>query len=492
MPAGHLLSKKSALAGLQCHKRLWWELHEPEAPELRESAAVRHRMDEGARVGVLARTYLPGGYLVSRGAYDIDALVASTRAAMADPGVGILYEAAFVAHDTLVFSDILQRVEGGWSLIEVKATTSVNDTTHVADIAVQAAVLRAAGVPVRRYELMHLDRRCQFPDLSSLFVREDVTARVHARLDDIERELAAQAATARRSAPPHAEIGAHCSRPDECPFKARCWPVQPEHHVRTLYRIGAAADAFVGAGWETIHDLPDSVKLGAIAARQRRAVREGSIVIDRDALVRALATVARPVAHIDFETVQPAVPVWPGCRPYEQVPVQLSCHVVGVDGTVQHRAWLFDGDGDPRPEAARAILDACAGARTVTAYYAHFERHCIELVADACPEHAAALRAIAGGIVDLLPIVRDHVYHPAFNGSFSLKKVLPALVPELSYDGLAIAEGETAQVQLARMFFERERMSDEERREIRDALLTYCELDTKAMVALEERLRALV
>jgi predicted RecB family nuclease len=146
----------------------------------------------------------------------------------------------------------------------------------------------------------------------------------------------------------------------------------------------------------------------------------------------------------------------------------------------------------PGSSTETAILDACRGAQTVTAYYAHFEQQCVELVATARPEHAAALRAIAAGIVDLLPIVRDHLYHPAFNGSFSLKKVLPALVPELSYDGLVIAEGETAQEQLSRMIFERDGMSDEERREIRGALLTYCELDTRAMVALEEWLRALV
>ena len=208
-------------------------------------------------------------------------------------------------------------------------------------------------------------------------------------------------------------------------------------------------------------------------------------------MVLELAQVTRPVAHLDFETVQPAIPRWPGCRPYDQIPVQLSCHVVDADGTTSHHEWLFDGAGDPRPDAARAILDACAGARTVTAYSASFEKKCIELVADACPGEAAALLRIAGSLVDLLPIVRGHVYHPDFGGSFSLKKVLPALVPEMSYDGLEIAEGGTAQVHLSRLLFD-PNVSEAERREIRDALLRYCKLDTDAMVALERRLLALV
>jgi hypothetical protein len=257
--------------------------------------------------------------------------------------------------------------------------------------------------------------------------------------------------------------------------------------VTTLYRIGKKAASFVEMGFETIDQLPEDIKLSTIAARQRRSVRRGEVVVERDELVRALTTVARPVAHLDFETVQPAIPMWPGCRPYDQVPVQLSCHVVDVDGSVRHHEWLFDGDGDPRVAAADAILAACAGARTVTAYYSSFERECIKHVAEACPQHAAALIPIALSLVDLLPIVREHVYHPEFFGSFSLKKVLPALVPGLSYAGLAIAEGGTAQVQLSRMYFDGA-MSADERAEIRAALLEYCELDTRAMVELERAL----
>ena len=208
------------------------------------------------------------------------------------------------------------------------------------------------------------------------------------------------------------------------------------------------------------------------------------------ALVVALATVAQPVAHLDFETVQRAIPVWSGCHPYENVPVQLSCHV--VDGeSVTHHAWVFDGNGDPRLAAAQAILEACRSAATVTAYFASFEKACIRMVADVCPECADELRNIADKIVDLLPIVRENVYHPNFGGSFSLKKVLPALVPDLGYDDLEIAEGLTASVELTRMIFSGSAMSDEERQQLRDKLLAYCERDTLAMVRLSEQLEIL-
>ena len=491
MPIEYVLSKKTVLAGLQCHKRLWWQLHDPGAEELRESIIAQYRMEEGSRVGAVARTYVPGGHLIERKARSIASLVAETRAAM-ETKVPAIYEGAFLAGDTLVFTDILQRVDDGWTLIEVKATSSISPAEHIPDIAVQASVLRAAGVRVVRYELMHLNRECRHPDLSSLFVREDVTPQVLEMIDSIDAAIAVELGVALESAAPSVTTGEHCSKPSECPFLARCWAPMPEHHVSTLYRIGKKADEFVASGWSTIPELPDSVQLkSTIAARQRRAVRQGTIVVERAALVDALAQVARPVAHLDFETIQPAIPLWPGCRPYDQIPVQLSCHVVAADGSARHYEWLFDGDGDPRPAAARAILDACRGAATVTAYYAQFEQACIRLVADACPEHADELKSIAGAIVDLLPIVRNHVYHPEFGGSFSLKKVLPALVPELTYQGLAIAEGQTAQVQLSRMLLQPSLMTHEQRSELRAQLLEYCALDTQAMVALEARLREL-
>lgn len=493
MASEYVLSKKTVLAGLQCYRRLWWELHDPAAAELRETLAMQHRLREGRAVGALARRYVPQGHLVDRGARSIPALLAETRAALARPELRAVYEGAFLANGTLVFTDILERRGSAWTLIEVKSSTSVSEKEHVPDVAAQACVLRACGVAVTRYEVMHLNRECRHPDLSNLFVRQDVTGQVETAMASLELEIVRQHRVAMEGAPRRISTGEHCSKPRACPFTERCWPALPSDHVSTLYNIRKkTAAAYVASGWETIHDLPDSVKLSAIAARQRRSVRQGALIVEHDELVAALAALERPTAHLDFETIQPAIPRWPGCRPFDQIPVQLSCHVVDEIGGERHVEWLFDGSGDPRPPAARAIIDACAGARVVTAYSSSFEKGCIRLVADACPEHAGQLRSIADGIVDLLPIVREHVYHPEFGGTFSLKSVLPALVPELSYDGLAVAEGETAQVQLARLILEADEMSERERRDVREALLRYCELDTRAMVALEARLRGLV
>jgi len=337
---------------------------------------------------------------------------------------------------------------------------------------------------------MHLNRECRFPDLSNLFVREPVTARLRALLLDAPARIAALRGML-AGAIPQVATGPHCKAPYECPFLGRCWPPLPDHHVSTLYRLQSAKlENLLAQGCVTIHDLPPDFTASAAAMRQIRSVRAGEPIVEHD-LRSALATLRPPLAYLDFETVNPAIPVWPGCAPYDQVPVQFSCHVQQRDGSLVHHAWLADGPADPRRPLAEALLEACAGARTVVAYYASFERSCIERLARSLPDLAPALRDLAARIEDLHPVVRDHVYHPEFGGGFGLKSVLPALCSGLGYDDLEIQDGDTAAASLEALLLDTDAYSDADRQSLRNALLRYCERDTLAMVRLHERLAAM-
>ena len=143
MISHYTLSKKTFLAGAQCLKRMWWEMYDPSAPETRPTLTSRFRMEEGARVGLIARTYVPGGKLIKRGGGSLNTILEESRHAIADESVPAIYEAAVIANNTLVFPDILQRVEGGFVLIEVKSKTSVSELKHIPDVAIQAHVLSA-------------------------------------------------------------------------------------------------------------------------------------------------------------------------------------------------------------------------------------------------------------------------------------------------------------------------------------------------------------
>ena len=465
-------------------------VHDPLAPELIPDRAARARMDTGRAIGALARERIAGGVMMPPAYEGTMRRAEATRQAMAD-GATVIYEATFAVGDLAVSADIMVREANRWILIEVKSAAALTPD-HVADVAYQAWVARAAGVDVAGVELMHLNSECRYPDLDDLFIRDDVTGAADAQAQIFEEESTAILASL-GGAIPEIPIGKHCIDPTDCPFKSRCWPAFPEHHVSTVYYGRSAWFGWVRDGYETIHDLPANFRVprgGAPAARQIRSVQAGRMIVEAG-LAAALRSFESPLAFLDFETVQPAVPVWSGCAPWEQVAAQFSCHTEDGIGGHRHTEWLADGPRDPRAELADRLIEACRGAERVVAYNMGFEKGCIERMAEAVPARREELLDIASRLVDLLPVVRNHVYHPGFRGGFGLKKVLGPLLGRSGHADLDITEGGTASLELTQLIFHADALSPQERAILREQLLAYCKADTWEMVRLLDRLREL-
>jgi predicted RecB family nuclease len=482
--ASTALSKSKYLDGLQCVKRLWWRLHEPEAAELIPNQALLARFAEGNQVTVKARERFPGG--IQTLGYTTKDRAAFTQGVIAQ-GATLIYEATFEFDGTAIRTDILQKRGDHWTLIEVKSSTRVKPE-QIPDAAVQLHVLRGAGLDVNRVEIMHLNRECRYPDLSTLFVLEDVTVSTEALLPLVARNIARFVALADEELP-EMHPGSHCEKPHACPFTNRCCATPPLHAIETLFQV--REDRMVrlrAAGYDTIDQLPAAERLSPIQQRQRRsAERRGPVV--EPGLVRHLAVLRPPIAFLDFETVNPAIPVWDGCRPWEQVAVQVSVHTKHAEGSLTHREWLAHGPGDPRGEMARHLVDMTAGA-TAVLVYSSFEDSRIRELQAAAPAYHDQLENLRHRLVDMLLIVRDNVYVPEFRGSYSIKAVLPALDPTLDYGALEIQDGDAASAALKRLLFD-PTLPEAERVPLRAQLLAYCRQDTLAMVRVLEALRSL-
>ncbi len=482
----HSLSKSRYTAGVQCHKLLWWRVHEPLAVELQPDKVLQDRFDQGTQVGTLARLTFPGGKLVDLPHTAVAERVALTRKLIA-AGAPAIFEASFLADNTFVAVDVLTPQEGGYHLTEVKSSSSQKEE-HLPDAAVQVHVLQESGVRITGVDVMHLNRECHFPDLDNLFQRTDVTAAVQPLLNKVGWEIDAQLAMLDGPLP-DVPIGRQCHEPHECPFMARCWPQDPDHIMR-LYNIGPKKGCdFLLTGVNRISDLPATQKLNVTQKRQIRAMKADRLVVEAT-LGPALEPFDCKLGFLDFETIMRAVPVWPGMAPWEQAPAQFSYHEANGDGTYTHAEYLAEGPKDCRPDLARAMVEATKNAEKV-AMYSSFEKTRIRGLQEAVPELRAELEALEGKLVDLLPVVRENVYHPDFLGSFSLKYVLHPLVPELTYDDLVIVDGLVASVEIARLLFVAGKIAPEEQTRVRKDLLNYCERDTWAMVKVLERLREL-
>ncbi len=480
------LSKSRFVAGWQCLKQLWLKVHEPDAPELQVDAVLQDRFDQGAEVGARARTLFPGGVLIDL-PHDDPGRIEATARALAS-GAPAVFEATFAADRVYAAIDILERTRQGFTAIEVKSSTKVKDE-HLPDLAIQVWVARRAGLDVRRAELMHLNPEHRHPDREPLFVRVDVTADVEAFQPRIpamvEEQLAALAGPL-----PLIRPGSQCWMIERgCPFWDRCLPTD-EHHIWNLYRARRAEKwSLLQQGIHRVADLPDRHRLNPVQERQRAALRRGAMIVE-PGLREALRPFDARLGFLDFETVNRALPVWNGVGPWRAVVVQFSYHEQEdrAGRAHRHRAFLAEGPHDPREELALRLLEATRDAERIVVY-SPYERNRIRELAGWLPHLASDLEALEGKLVDLQPVIRDHVYHPGFAGSFGIKQVLNPLVPDLTYDDLAIVDGAAASVEIARLLFVAHKVRDRDR--LRRDLLAYCERDTWAMVRLLERLREL-
>ena len=481
------LTKSDFVAGCQCPKLLWWKVHDPAALELQPDKVLLDRFDQGRLVGELARAHFPGGILIDPSHQDRAARIAATQQAMSSEAP-VIYEASFESAGVFVSVDILLCTDSGYTLIEAKSTTAFKEE-HVPDAAIQAWVLRQAGVPVTRIEVIHLNKDYRHPGTGApLLARTDATADVEAFLPKVPA-LVADLSSMLAGGPPDHPIGLHCFEPRDCVFQARCWPDDP-HHIGTLYNNGAKRTCqYMSEGVHSIWDIPPTKKLPVAAQRQLRSLRENRLIVE-PGLPTALEPFEGRLGYLDFETVVRAIPVWDGLAPWGAATAQFSYHEEQPDGSHTHVGWLAEGPGDPRRELAERMIAATAGAKRIATYSAYEKTRITELQR-LIPDLAAPLGELLGKLVDLLPVVRDHVYHPGFKGSFSIKAVLNPLVPDLTYNDLVIVDGLLASVEIARLLFVAHKIPLDERDRLRVDLLAYCERDTWAMVRLMGRLREL-
>ena len=135
---------------------------------------------------------------------------------------------------------------------------------------------------------------------------------------------------------------------------------------------------------------------------------------------------------------------------------------------------------------SRLIAD-CGKSGSVMVYNRGFESGKIRDLIEFSPNHNAALQGIMDRVVDLMVPFRERWYYtPEMQGSYSIKKVLPALVPELSYETQTVKDGGVASSTFSQMV---QGIFKGDIEQTRKHLLAYCKMDTLAMVEILKKLK---
>jgi hypothetical protein len=483
------LSKSRVQSGAQCPLKLWYDCFKQDlATPVDEFQQII--FDSGTRVGLLAQQRYPGGKPITAEYYETDLALEQTAEAVLDTSIPALFEPAIIHNNVSARVDILQRSGADeWDLIEVKSATKPKDV-YLRDLAIQVWIARGAKLPIRKAGLLLLNRAYVYDgenlDLDQLFTFVDLTSEAIAMHDEVGSLVASLQADLVKDEAPQIEPGDQCSTPYPCSYYDHCTRELPvlQHPVENLPRLHAKKlQQLRDEEIDEISDIPDDFPLNETQARVRTAVISGGDWVS-EGLAEELAGIEYPVHHLDFEAFMPAIPAFAGTSPFDAVPFQYSIHRQETGGELEHLECLYTEGDDPHRELATRLVSDL-GERGSICVYSSYEKTMIKSLSARLPDLQPELDALLTRLWDLLPIVRRHYYHPDFNGSFSIKSVLPALVPELSYEGMAIADGRVA----GSMYEKARGMEDDTARgEIFDDLRAYCGQDTLAMVVLRQAL----
>jgi hypothetical protein len=448
-----LLSKSDYMLFLKQPAWLWLKNNDPKIlPAV--DANTQALFDAGHQFEPYAESLFPEGVALGFSDYnEYLSLPQRTQNAIED-GAPVLFQPRFEWKNFTCICDIVFFVgDNEVDLYEIKASTS-SKTEHEFDLAFQTEVLEGTGLKVRSNYVIHVNNkyiRNGAIEADKITYIEVVTDRVRKRSEVTKKNMTLALAVATQE-----------TMPDPSP---------------DLAKLGSKKS------WLQVYEI-------IIPQPQKKHTIDIAPTIQQDEINKFLVNLQYPLYFLDYETMTGLIPYFDGHRPYQQVPFQYSLHVIreiGAEAEVEHREFLHRENSDPSQLLAEHLIKDIGTIGTVLVWYEKFEKSRNSELGVMLPEHKDAMEAINDRIIDLmLPFKNKWYYDPRFEGSASIKKVLPVLYPELSYKNLGIQEGGTAQRLWMEAILDNKRESEKEK--ILSDLTEYCALDTMAMVEIYKKL----
>lgn len=485
------ISKSQYIKGVQCPKALWLFWHRKDLKPTIDDF-TQHLFDTGHKIGKLATGLFDGGIEIIEDHRHIDDAIKSTDRTVLK-GAKYIFEAIANSGDGAYSRiDILERTdENMWNLIEVKSTTSVKDY-HLDDIAFQRYVFKKAGFDIDKSILMYINKeyvRFGSIEVEKFFILDDCTDIAESKQVSVESYIKELIEIVNdKNEPTGFDIGSRCKNPFKCDYFDYCWKDIPDYSVYDIFR-GKKLDTLLENNIIDVMDIPAD-----FGATERQFIDISShrlnIIYKNYGKIKSfLDKISYPIYFLDYETINPAIPIFNNASSYQNIPFQFSLHIQETENEeLKHVEFLHTQNDDPRPYLVKALTENCGDKGSVVVYNESFEKSINEKLGDVFPEYKDKLGNINERMIDLLtPFRGRYIYSPKMKGSASLKSVLPAFIDDCSYDDLIINDGMDASLQYLKCI--QNVVSEPEKEKIYENLRKYCTLDTLAEVKLLSMLR---
>ena len=488
-----LISKSRFLEYLTCPKDAWFRLHMPELEEFKLSETDINVINQGN----IAEEYATKLKIFS-GFVEVKTRDADSRKEtdlLMSQKVPAIYQPTFVADGFIIRCDFIvyNQETDKYDLYEVKGTNSLKDNDkprdHISDVAFQTIVLERAGIDIGNKYIVHLNNeyiRGEELDIEKLFIIEDCTEKVSEKKELTAEQMEKAKKYLNQEKEP--EDGCKChfyGRSRQCATFNRSHPEVPEYSVHDLSRIGLSPNKLaelVKNKRYLLHEIEDTADLTPTQQNQIHTHKTNEEIIDIKEIANILDKYTYPLYFFDYETFAPAIPIYPGYKPYQRIPIQFSLHVIDEKGgELRHLEYLQQKNADPSEEVAKKLEEYIDPAGTVIAWNDKFEKGVTKEIGERMPQYAPVMNRICDQMQDLMDIFsKQHYVHKDFRGRASVEKVMNVLLPEMTYDDLPYTGNAVGFAWWQDIV--NEGKEPNERAKKLHLLLEYCKQDTFVMV----------
>ena len=477
-----MLSKSQFLKYIQCYKYLWlYKFRRDLLPEETDESLQRI-FDEGYEVEDYARKLFPKG-VKAEGLYET---AKKNTDKLIKDGNKVIFQATAMANSLYAMADIFVKNGDKWDIYEVKSSTQVKDI-HVIDLSFQKTCFESAGYKIGKTHLVVINTsyvRKGKIDPKKLLKIEDISFDVRNLISETKLNIESALKLIKSPKEPQVRILKQCNSPYECPFIDYCWKDVPDH---SIYDIACGLsekklNELLDQGILEIKDIPEDFLTRDRAIMHRHVVKHNKVHIEPENIKEDLSNLKYPLYFLDYETFSPAIPLFDGYKPYQRIVFQFSLHVQEKPGgKLKHYEFLAKDFKDPTEDLLKALKSFITHKGTAISWNATFEKGCNSEMGKRSLKYASFLKSVNDSMYDLMLIFRKGYYvHKNFHGSASIKKVLPVLIPKLSYKNLNIQEGGTASDSWKTLIDPD--IDKKEKDKLYRDMLDYCCMDTIAMV----------
>ncbi len=480
----HILTKSKVMSGLQCKKKLWFDINNPTKIE---SPSIYI----GNRFGEFARNYYGLGLNLNNRLSTQDVLV-QTSLAINDSSIRVIYEGAFIYEDTLIRADVLLRNSDGWDLIEIKSSTTVK-LEHIKDAAIQAYIIEKNGIKITKVKIGYINNQFIYfgdDNYENLLLESDITEEIKIDVRNVPtwiNELKLIASN--NTEGPNVAMGKQCNEPYMCQYRDRCQSLLPRFDgvpISIIPYIGKKLSEEWGK--KGIHDLrylPAEALDKPMYERIQKVHKENSAWVDPE-IVMNINSMGWPRYFMDFETVQQGIPKLMYTKAYDSIPFQWSVHKwIHQDQSLtlnDSESYLDFYSPDMDQEFLSSLIKALGSQGPIFVHNASYEIKILKSLSErgSCKRYKESIEAIIERIVDTLELARNGFYAPEMMGSFSLKDIVKAIPETVNFYNQGGIKG-GSEAQIAWFKCTDPEVSDLEKKEWEKKLKDYCSQDTLAM-----------